>query len=92
MDINTDLVRFVAETSRLKLSRDELTKFTEEFKQVIGAFSDISQVKTGGVEKALHPVKITNVLRKDSSLKKNGVDNLKLTKHKKQDYYEGPVL
>ncbi len=92
MDIDEDLVKSVAKTARLELTSEEIKMFSVDFQQVLSAFSDISEVKTEGIKKALHPLDIKNKLREDVSSEKNGLANLRLTKHKKNNYYEGPGL
>ncbi len=92
MGDNKELVRKTAKLARLHLTEKEVEKYSKEVEEVLVAFSKLQEVDTTGVERSLHPHRISAGLREDKTGKPTGRDALKLTKHKKNDYYKGPRL
>ena len=87
-----EIIRKTAKAARLRLTEEETKKYSKEIKEVLEAFSKIQEVKTDGVERSLHPYKIKTELRGDKPSAGLGEEGLKLTKHKKNQYYKGPKL
>ncbi len=89
---NKDLIRKTARLARLHLTEEEIEKYSEELVEVLEAFSKLQELGTSGVERSLHPYKISAKLREDVPGKPSGRDALKLTKHKKDGYYKSSKL
>ncbi len=91
MKIDRALVEHVARLARLKLSEKEIVKFLPELKEILGAFSKISEVDTENIESSFHPVELKNFMREDEpeeSLTQS--DSLALATHNKDGYFKGP--
>jgi len=83
-------VEHVASLSRLKLNKDEIKEFTPQLKEIIDAFSQLSEVDTINVQPSFHPILISDNLRDD--IPKDGLKQkqaLNLTKSK-EGYILGP--
>jgi aspartyl-tRNA(Asn)/glutamyl-tRNA(Gln) amidotransferase subunit C len=63
--ITTDDVQKVAKLARLRLTDDELTRFTGQLAAVLDHAADLEELDLDGVEPMAHPVPLTNVLRSD---------------------------
>lgn len=63
--ITTDDVQKVAKLARLRLSDDELHRFTGQLADVLEHAADLETLDLDGVEPMAHPVPLTNVLRAD---------------------------
>ena len=65
MDIDRELIIKVAKNSRLNLSEHEVSQFTDDFKDILNAFSTLNELETTDVKPSFHPVEIKNRLRDD---------------------------
>lgn len=63
--ITTDDVQKVAKLARLRLTEDELQRFTGQLAAVLDHAADLDELELDGVEPMAHPVPLTNVLRAD---------------------------
>jgi len=63
--ITTDDVAKVAKLARLRLSEDELSRFTEQLAAVLEHAADLESLDLDGVEPMARPVPLANVLRPD---------------------------
>jgi aspartyl-tRNA(Asn)/glutamyl-tRNA(Gln) amidotransferase subunit C len=63
--LSPEQVRKVAHLSRLKLSEDEVAKFTRQLREVLKYVDQLDAVDTRGVEPMAHAVGVHNVLRGD---------------------------
>ncbi|MHB1138422.1 MAG: Asp-tRNA(Asn)/Glu-tRNA(Gln) amidotransferase subunit GatC [Microthrixaceae bacterium] len=64
--ITTDDVAKVATLARLRLTDEELDRFTGQLADVLEHAADLDQLDLDGVEPMAHPVPLTNVLRPDT--------------------------
>ena len=62
--IDKELIEHTAEVARLKLTEKEKAKFSKELNEVIGAFSNLDEVDTKGIDISLQPVELKNVFEK----------------------------
>ncbi len=91
MEITLEIVKKVAENSRLKLKEEEIKKFAEDLKEVLTAFTKLSEVDTKDVKPSFHPTPVFNVSREDEPGKcEKREDALKLTQHSTNEYFKGP--
>ena len=85
------LVRKVAKIARLDLSEKEVYKFSKDFKDILGYFSQLDKVSTIKVEPTFQPLPIKDVLRNDRVerclSRKEALSN---TKNKEGGYFKGP--
>lgn len=91
MQIDKELIKNIAENSRLKLTEEEIEEFLPQLKEVIEAFSKISEVDTKDTEPSFQPIKITNVYREDTikePIKQE--DALKNVKESRSGFIKGP--
>jgi aspartyl-tRNA(Asn)/glutamyl-tRNA(Gln) amidotransferase subunit C len=63
--ITTDDVAKVARLARLRLTDEELSRFTGQLADVLEHAADLDSLDLDGVEPMAHPVPLTNVLRAD---------------------------
>ena len=63
--ITTDDVAKVATLARLRLTDEELERFTDQLAAVLGHAEDIQALDLDDVEPLAHPVPLSNVLRPD---------------------------
>ena len=63
--ITTDYVAKVAKLARLRLSDEELTRFTDQLADVLEHAADLQSLDLDGVEPMARPVPLSNVLRPD---------------------------
>ena len=93
MELSLDLVKKVAANARLKLKEEELKKFLEEMKDILGNFSKLSEVDTNNTLPSFHPIPVVNKTREDKIGKcLNREDALSLTPHTKDGYFRGPKV
>jgi aspartyl-tRNA(Asn)/glutamyl-tRNA(Gln) amidotransferase subunit C len=90
-EVDEDLVIYLAEVARLKLSEEEVKKFSEQLKVIIDAFKDLDGVDTENVDPSFHPLKLPVKLREDLS-EKWFWDPLANTLHKEGKYFKGPKI
>jgi aspartyl-tRNA(Asn)/glutamyl-tRNA(Gln) amidotransferase subunit C len=86
-------VRKVAQIARLKLSDQELRKFSKDLESILKAFQDLERVPTKGVKPSFQPIETKNVLRKDkvepSLTQEHALSN---TKNKEKGFFKGPKV
>ena len=63
--ISRDDVAHVAGLARLRLTDDELDRFTEQLAAVLDHAADVAALETSGVPPTAHPLPLSNVLRSD---------------------------
>lgn len=91
MEINKDVVKKVAQVARLNLTKEELDRFTPQLKEILEAFSMLSEIDTSNTKMSIQPVEMKNALREDIPGKSLSVeDALRNTEHKKDNYFKGP--
>jgi aspartyl-tRNA(Asn)/glutamyl-tRNA(Gln) amidotransferase subunit C len=59
-------VSHVAGLARLRLTDDELDRFTEQLGAVLDHAADVAALDTSGVPPTAHPLPLANVLRPDT--------------------------
>ena len=65
MNINTDLVDYISELSRLELQCGEKQAMTAQLEQIIAYMNVLNKLDTTGVEPMSHVFPVKNVLRED---------------------------
>ena len=65
MNINTDLVDYISELSRLELQCGEKQAMTAQLEQIIAYMDVLNRLDTTGVEPMSHVFPVKNVLRED---------------------------
>lgn len=65
IEVNKELVEYVAELSKLYLSEEEKVSFQGEFQKIINYINTLDTLDTEGVEPLSHTFPIVNVLRED---------------------------
>jgi len=67
--VTRDLVERLAKASRLTLTEEETTKYTQQLSVILEAFNELDQVDTEGVEPSYHPIELEDALRDDEPKK-----------------------
>lgn len=65
MTINTELVDYISELSRLELEVWEKQDMTAELERIVAYMGTLSRLDTAGVEPMSHVLPVKNVLRED---------------------------
>ena len=92
-EISPDTVKRVAQVARLRLSDEEVQKFSKDLGSILEAFQDLGKVPTEGVKPSFQPIETKNVLRKDSvepSLAQEQA--LSNTKNREKGFFKGPKV
>lgn len=91
MEITPDMITHVADLARLKLTEEEIEKFTPQLKEVIEAFSQLAEENTTGIKPSFHPIDIRNFSGEDkvedSLTQQQALEN---AEHRKDGYFKGP--
>lgn len=58
-------VKYVANLARIKLTRDEERKFSEQLKHILGYIEKLRELDVSNVEPTAHAIPLVNVARKD---------------------------
>ncbi|HEV3401548.1 MAG TPA: Asp-tRNA(Asn)/Glu-tRNA(Gln) amidotransferase subunit GatC [Acidimicrobiales bacterium] len=74
--ISRDDVAHVAGLARLRLSDEELDRFTEQLGAVLDHAADVAALDTSGVPPTAHPLPLANVLRPDTVVPGLGRDEV----------------
>lgn len=61
-------VRHVAKLARLKVTDDEVHRFTQQLAHVLDYVAKMGELDVSGVEPMAHPLDLSNVLRDDREL------------------------
>ena len=65
--IDEKQVEHVAKLARLKLTPEELTRFSAQLSHVLGYIEDLNEVDVTNVEPMSHPLDVKNVFRADEA-------------------------
>ena len=65
MKIDKELISHVADVARLKLTDEELKRFTPELKSTLEFFEAIAEVDTKGIDISIQPVELADAIRDD---------------------------
>jgi len=91
MKIDRELIEHVASVARLKLTEEEIKEFLPQMKEVIKAFSKLSEVKIDTIQPSFQPVELKDHLRDDATVdcltQKEALSNSPNTK---DGYFKGP--
>ena len=71
-----ELVRSLAELSRVGMTEDEIKSFGGQLDAIIESVSALQEVETDGVEPTGHAIDVTNVYREDSDRESYGRDEM----------------
>ena len=67
--VTRDLVERLAKATRLTLTTEEISKYTQQLSVILEAFNELDQVDTEGVEPSYHPIELEDALRDDEPKK-----------------------
>jgi aspartyl-tRNA(Asn)/glutamyl-tRNA(Gln) amidotransferase subunit C len=65
MEITREVIQHVAKLSRLKLSEEELIRFTDEFKSILRYVEKLNELDTSNERPTDHIFDVKNVFRED---------------------------
>lgn len=65
MEINDEMVRYVAQLAYLKLDEDQRAQAAKDLARMVEYVGQLAQVDTRGVEPVSHVLPVVNVLRED---------------------------
>jgi len=88
--IDEDVVRHIANLSKIELRDEEVEKFKEDFKKIIEFFDQLDEIEAD-VEPTYHVLPLKNVFREDTprkTLDREAV--LANAKHRENGYFKAP--
>ncbi len=89
--VSAEEIRDVAENARLNLTDEEVEQLEEDFEDILGAFSTLDDIDTGGVEPSLHPIEIEREPREDEEEESlSQEESLSNTENTEKGYFKGP--
>lgn len=91
MNVDKELIKKVAENSRLNLTESEINEFLPQLKEVLENFKLLQKAPTNNLEPSFQPIEIKNITREDKV--EEGLSQeeaLRNTKHKQDGYFKGP--
>jgi len=91
IEVNEDLIKHIAKLARLDLTKQEISTFTPQLKEILESFSKLDEVDTKNITPMFQPIEIRNKLREDKQ--ENPLTNeqaLSNTDLKKDGYFQGP--
>ncbi|ADR36612.1 Asp-tRNA(Asn)/Glu-tRNA(Gln) amidotransferase subunit GatC [Oceanithermus profundus] len=65
MDVTPDLVRHLADLSRLELDEAEIERIIPELRSLLAYFESLDELELEGLEELVRPIDSENVLRAD---------------------------
>ncbi|XOB97457.1 Asp-tRNA(Asn)/Glu-tRNA(Gln) amidotransferase subunit GatC [Deinococcota bacterium DY0809b] len=65
MDVTPDLVRHLADLSRLELDEAEIERILPELRSLLAYFESLGELELEGLEELVRPIDSENVLRSD---------------------------
>lgn len=65
MKVDKETVKYIANLSKIKVSEDEIDKYSKDLSQVIQFVEVLNEVNIEGVKPTAHILNIQNVFRKD---------------------------
>ena len=68
MPISKEEVKHIALLSRLKLTDEDLSKFTVHLDEILSYAEKIKELDTDGVEPTSHPIPMVNVMRETDEI------------------------
>ena len=89
--VDRQLLEHLCDVSRLKLSEEELERFTGQLQVILEAFKELDEVDTDGVEPSFHPSELKNVLREDEASPWDW-DPMGNTQHREGKHFKGPRI
>jgi aspartyl-tRNA(Asn)/glutamyl-tRNA(Gln) amidotransferase subunit C len=87
MKISEKDVAYVARLARLRLSEDELKKYSGQFENILGYMDELKKLDTSKVPPTAHTLGFKNVFRKDAVEKCDSAPLLKNSPAREQDYF-----
>ena len=91
MQVDNELIKKVASVARLKLTGNEITRFTPQVKEILDYFEKLNEIDTNSVKASFQPVEIRNRMREDSvNIPLTQQLALKNSTQNKDGYFKGP--
>ena len=87
MNLSADEVKQIAALVRLKLSDDEVAKYSEQLAEILGYIEQLSEVDTSEVEPTAQVTGLTNVLQDDEVGTKSRREELLASAPARQEGY-----
>ena len=72
MIVNTEMVDYISELSRMELRAGEKQAMTAQLEQIIAYMNVLNQLDTQGIEPMSHVFPVKNVLREDAQAPSQG--------------------
>lgn len=92
MKVDKELIQHIADLARLKLTEQEIKKFSPQLKETLNAFSKLDEVNTSNIKPSFHPVELKNMMREDKVKpclpQEKALSN---AKERKDSYFKGPM-
>lgn len=90
--IDRKTVEHVAKLARLRLTEQEIEKFTKELSAILDAFSTLQKI-SADASPSFQPIPLKNVAREDKEEQSLSQDEaLANAEHKEEKYFKGPRI
>jgi len=91
MDVTPDLVRHLADLSRLELDEAEIERIFPELRSLLAYFESLDELELEGLEELVRPIERENVLRADEpSAGLEQAEALALAPERKDGFFKLP--
>ena len=93
MDVDGELVDYVAQLSRIRLEGPEKQRLAEQLGRIVAYVEKLKELDTDDVEPLAHPLETTNVFRDDKEKESLSVDEaLRNAPDKENGFFQVPAV
>lgn len=86
--VNPELTRKIAHLSRLKLTDDEVERYTSELSKILDFVAQLSEVNVEGVEPAIHGIPLDARFREDEAVSLSEEETKRIVACSEQSLYD----
>jgi aspartyl-tRNA(Asn)/glutamyl-tRNA(Gln) amidotransferase subunit C len=93
MPLSPEIVKYVAQLSRIELTPEELERLSKQLQAILGFIDQLNSADISGIAPTSHILPITNVLREDDPKGSLPVEKaMANTPHKKGNFFVVPKV
>jgi len=87
-----EVIEEIARLARLKLTQEEIKKFSKDLEEVKKMFDEIDKLKVNE-EPCFHPIELKNIMRKDEPQASAHLEEIfSNTEHREGNFFKGPKV
>ena len=88
VQVNEELTQKIAKLSRLKLSAEEISKYTRDLSKILDFVSELNEVDTTNIEPTIHGIQLDQHMREDIPVQLSEVETARYLQCAEQSLYE----